>query len=75
MVGKDTLFHDYMWTIGYYLVLQVDGSSDYMFPSFYSHIINPKDKKFDSQVALAFSRCLKIIIEILKKYCSEETQT
>ena len=73
MVGKDTLFHDYMWSIGYYLTLQPQ-SHQFMFPSFYDQVIDSNGKKFDSHIAQEFSRCLKIIIEISKQYCSDEVQ-
>ena len=74
MVGKDSLFQDYLWSIAYYLILQPDGGIEYMFPSFYDHVVDPNSKKYDSQIAQAFSRCLKVIIEISKKYCSEDVQ-
>ena len=74
MVGKDTLFQDYMWSIGYYLTLQTDGSQEYLFPSFYHHVIDPNSKKYDSHIAQAFTRCLKTILEISKHYCSEDAQ-
>ena len=74
MVGKDTLFQDYMWSMAYYLALQTDGSQEYMFPSFYDHVIDPNDKKYDSHIAQAFTRCFKTIIDISSKYCSEDIQ-
>ena len=73
MVGKDTIFQDYIWTIGYYLILQVDGSHDMLFPSFYNHVIDGKDGKSDSQISQAFTRCFKLIREISKHYCNDET--
>ena len=74
MVGKETLFQDYMWSIAYYLTLQTDGSQEFMFPSFYDHVIDPTDKKYDSHIAQAFTRCFKLILAISKQYCSEEAQ-
>ena len=74
MVNKDILFQDYMWSIAYYLTLQTDGSQEYMFPSFYDHVIDPTDKKYDSHIAQAFTRCFKSIIDISSKLCSEDAQ-
>ena len=73
MIGKDSLIQDYIWSIGYYLTLQSDGNTDLMFPSFFEHIINVSDEKNDSQVAQAFTRCFKIIHDMAKNYCTNET--
>ena len=40
----------------------------------YNHVVDPNSKKYDSQIAQTFSRCLKVIIEISKNYCSEDVQ-
>ena len=73
MVGKDTLFQDYIWTLGYYFTLQVDGTLEDLFPSFCHHVVDTKTGKSDSQISLAFSRCFKLIREISERYCDKET--
>ena len=72
MVAKETLFMDYIWTIGYYLTLQNDGSEEKMFPSFYDSIIN-EDNKSDSKVAAVFTRAFKSIRDLSKHYCDAGT--
>jgi len=59
--------------LGYYFTLQVDGTLEELFPSFSHHVIDSKTGKNDSQISLAFARCLKLIQEISKQYCDEET--
>ena len=71
-VGKDTLFHDYLWSMGYYLALQQDGTNEYLFPSFYDKVIDMDTDKSDSHVSQAFTRCFKVIREISEHYCSDE---
>ena len=43
-VAKETLFDDYIFSIGYYLTLQSDGESSDMFPSFKDSVIDGDSK-------------------------------
>ena len=73
MVGKDSLVQDYIWSLGYYLVLQNDGSKQNLFPSFYDHVINVSNDKNESKIARAFTRTFKVIHDLAKKYCESST--
>ena len=43
MVGKDKLLHYYIWSIGYYLNLQTNGSLEVLFPTFIDHFLYVDD--------------------------------
>ena len=72
VVAKETLFMDYIWTIGYYLTLQNDGNEEKMFPSYFDSIIND-DNKSDSKVAAVFTRAFQSIRDLSKHYCDDDT--
>ena len=63
---------DYIWTIGYYLTLQNDGTSEIMFPSFYDSCVNEKNQS-DSRVAAMFTRAFKSIRDLSEHYCDKNT--
>ena len=73
MVGKDSLFNDYPWTMAYYLVLQPDGALEYLFPTFYDSVVNVADEA-DSKVAQVFTRCFKLIHDISQKYVVDKDE-
>ena len=67
MIDKDTLFHDYIWGIGYYLSLQTNGSLEVMFLTCIEHVLDIKDDT-DSKIAGVFTRCFKVVLDISKHY-------
>ena len=69
-VAKETLFDDYIFSIGYYLTLQSDGESSNMFPSFKDSVIDG-DSKSNSRVALAFERAWAGIYATAKEYLDD----
>lgn len=73
MVAKDSLFNDYIWTIGYYLTLQMNGNLEEMFPTFLKSIINVNDES-DSKVSAVFTRAFKLIHDISSTYIIDEEE-
>ena len=56
-----------MFSLGYYLVLQSDGSLEEMFPSFNDSVID-SNKDADSKIAQTFSRAYELLYHITQSY-------
>ena len=69
-VAKETLFDDYIFSIGYYLTLQSDGESSDMFPSFKDSVIDG-DSKSNSRVAISFEKAWAGIYATAKEYLDD----
>ena len=67
MVANESLFNDYVCTIGYYLSLQMNGQQEELLSSFHRYAVNGNDE-YDSKVSQIFTRCFKLINEILESY-------
>ena len=66
-VHRDSLFHDYIFTLGYYLALQPDGDLTDVFPGFKPFALDDEGKS-DSKIADAFKRKWKLLFDIIQKY-------
>ena len=66
-VSKDLLFNDYIFGLGYYLVLQPDGSHECVYPSFDTSILNNENDS-DSKMAHAFTHAYELVYHITEEY-------
>ena len=66
-VHRDTLFEDYIFSTGYYLVMQPNGEYDAMFPTF-RPFATDEEEKSDFNVAAAFKRKWKQLFDIIEEY-------
>ena len=66
-VHRDSLFEDYIFSMGYYLTLQPDGTLEDLFPGFKKFALDDEGKS-DSNVAGAFKRKWKQLFDIIKSY-------
>ena len=66
-VHRDSLFEDYIFSIGYYLTLQPDGTHVDLFPGFKNFALDDEGKS-DSNIAGAFKRKWKQLFDIIKSY-------
>ena len=72
-VSKDTIFNDYIFSLGYYLVLQPDGNHECLYPSFVKSILNTKNDS-DSKIAMSFKRAYDLIYHITEAYKVDATE-
>ena len=70
MVGKDTLFHYYIWILEYYLSLQTNGSLEIMFLTFIDHVLDVNDDS-DPEITGLCTCYFKVILDISKHYYDE----
>ena len=69
-IAKDSLFDDYIFSLSYYLILQVDGDiSD--IPLSYKYSVVDTEFNSNSKVAGAFERKWKILYEMAQNYISD----
>ena len=61
------MFNDYIFSIGYYLILQPDGDLQDLFPTF-NHFAADDDGSSDSNIAGAFKRKWNILFDIIQGY-------
>ena len=66
-VHRDSLFEDYIFSMGYYLTLQPDGTLEDLFPGFKKFALDDEGKS-DSNIAGAFKRKWKQLFDIIKSY-------
>ena len=72
-VSKDTIFNGYIFSLGYYLVLQPDGNHECLYPSFIKSILNTKNDS-DSKIAMSFKRVYDLIYHITEEYKVDATE-
>ena len=72
-VGKDSLFDDYIFSLGYYLALQHDGDENNMFPSFKGTVLD-KDDKSDSHIPNASKRAWALLYTISQTYVVDDDE-
>ena len=63
---RDSLFHDYIFTLGYYLALHPDGNIKDVFPGFKQFALDDEGNS-DYNITAAFKRKWKLLFDIILK--------
>ena len=66
-VSENTIFNDYIFSLGYYLILQCNGDHETIIPTYNESVIGEEDN-VDSQITQVFTRAFQLIYQISQEY-------